>query len=145
VKTIGPIDHPVNRQRVLLRIDRRHPAVMALEVEIGRRDDAVEILERRQARSAAIAERDALRALERRARADIGAERALHFRGVGRHLRPRGLLGILSGHWQRRPDNSCGSSRQNAASRDGFRTIHASSLAARSVSDLRLPAVCTIV
>ena len=68
-----PIDHAVDQQRVLLRIDRGHAAVMALEVQIGRRDDAVEILERRQARRAALAERDALRALERRPRADVGA------------------------------------------------------------------------
>ena len=123
-----PIDHAVNQQRVLLRIDRRHAAVMALEVEIGRRDDAVEILERRQARRAALAERHALRALERRARADIGAERSLNFRGIGGHLRTRRLIGILSGDRQRCADDSRGSGRQNAPSRDGFRTIHASSL-----------------
>ena len=111
-----------------MRIDRRHAAVMPLEVQIGRRDDAVEILERRQARRAALAERHALRPLERRARADVGRERALDLGRVGRHFRPCRLVGILAGDRQRRADDSGGSRRQNPPPRDGFRTIHAPSL-----------------
>ncbi len=81
------LDHPVNQQRIGRRVDGGHAAVMALEVQIGGRDDAVEILQRRQARRPAIAERQALGLFERRARADIGGQRPLNFGRIGRDLR----------------------------------------------------------
>ena len=39
-----PLDHAVDQQRVGLRIDLGNTAVMPLEVQVGRRDRAVEIL-----------------------------------------------------------------------------------------------------
>jgi hypothetical protein len=41
------IDEPVDREPVTVRVDRRHARVVALEVEAGRRDDAIEIGKRR--------------------------------------------------------------------------------------------------
>ena len=45
-----PLDHAVDQQRVGLRIDLGHAAVVPLEMQIGRRDRAVEILVRRAGR-----------------------------------------------------------------------------------------------
>jgi hypothetical protein len=45
------LDHPVDQQRVALRIDLGDAAVMPLEVQVGRRDGSVEILVRRAGRS----------------------------------------------------------------------------------------------
>ena len=56
-----PIDETVDEQRVLRRIDRRHAGVNAREVQIGRRDRAGEILQRRERRAGDLADRCALR------------------------------------------------------------------------------------
>jgi hypothetical protein len=118
---------------------------MPLEMQIGRRDDAVEILERRQARGAPVAERHALRPLERRARADVGRQWPLDLGGIGRHFRPRGLVRILSGHHRRRPDDSCRTGRQHAATRNGFRLLHASSFDFRGgYQIIRIGASCPV-
>ena len=45
-----PIDHAVDQERVARRIDLGDAAVMPLEVQIGRRDDAHQILMRRPGR-----------------------------------------------------------------------------------------------
>src|SRR5438445_5143985 len=42
------IDHAVERQRVAFRVDQRNAGVMALVVNVRRRDDAVQQIERRQ-------------------------------------------------------------------------------------------------
>ena len=77
-----PIDHAVNQQRVLLRVDRWHATVMALEVEVGWRDDAIEILERSERRGPGRAEGHPRWLLERRTGADVAAGRSLHLRRV---------------------------------------------------------------
>src|SRR5688500_6618989 len=102
--------------------------MMALEVQVGRRDDAVEILEGRLTRGTARVERHPLRLLEGRALAHVGRERPLHLGGVRGHFRSGCLIGALTRNRQRRADDSCGSCCQYPPPRDGFRTFHTRSL-----------------
>ena len=78
-----PVDEAVNEQRVLRRIDRRHAGVNAREMQIGRRDRAGQILERRERRAGDLADRRALRIDERRSRADGGRRRAGRLGRIG--------------------------------------------------------------
>ena len=87
-----PLDHPVDQQRVALRIDLGNAAVMPLEVQVGRRDRAVQILMRRAGRRDAA--HLALRFLGRRALAERPAWLAAHLGGVGRSLRRSGRRGL---------------------------------------------------
>ena len=49
--SVRPVHQPVNQKRVSRRIDRRDAGVMDLEVEVRRRDRALEVLQRREASS----------------------------------------------------------------------------------------------
>ena len=80
------VDHPVNEQRVPLRIDGRDTGMMPLEMQVRRRDDAVQILQRREGRGPRGAERHARGLLEGRAPAHVTARGTLH---LGRVLNLR--------------------------------------------------------
>src|SRR5256886_11523567 len=41
----GPLDHPVDQQLVALRVDGRDAGVVALEVQVRRRDDTAQVLQ----------------------------------------------------------------------------------------------------
>src|SRR5207237_746187 len=94
-----PRDHPVDEELVLGRIDRGHAVVVALKLQAGRRDEALQRFERRARRAGA--RRARLRADERarhlaleRGRRPVRAQRRAGDLHLGRGLRWTGCAGF---------------------------------------------------